>query len=68
MADVNPKEVEKHLKGVDYPAQKEDLVNRAKKEGASKEIIDTLQRMPAQTFNKPTDVARAIGKEDRASR
>jgi hypothetical protein len=68
MPDVNPREVEKHLKGVQYPAKKEDLVKQAKKEGASREIIDALQGMPGQTFNRPTDVARAIGEEDRMSR
>jgi hypothetical protein len=68
MPPVSPKEVEKHLKGVHYPAKKEDLVNQAKKEGASKDVIDALQNMPAQTFNKPTDVAKAIGEEDRATR
>lgn len=68
MPAVSPREVEKHLKGVQYPAKKEDLVNQAKKEGASKDIIDTLQKMPMQTFNRPTDVTKAIGEEDRTSR
>jgi hypothetical protein len=68
MRDVNPKEVEKHLKGVQYPAKKEDLVNQAQKEGASKDIVDALRHMPGQTFDRPTDVARAIGEEDRGPR
>jgi len=67
MRDVNPREVEKHLKGVQYPAKKEDLVNQAKKEGAGKDVIDALQHMPGQTFNRPTDVTKAISEQDRGS-
>lgn len=67
MSGVSPKEVEKHLKGVQFPATKADLVKKAKMEGANKNIIDMLQNMPGQTFNGPVDVAKAIGAEDRTS-
>jgi hypothetical protein len=68
MPDVSPIEVEKYLKGVQYPTNKEELVKQAQKEGASREIVDALRHMPGQTFTKPTDVARAIGAEDRGSK
>ncbi len=34
MAKVNPIQLQKHLKGVDYPANREDLINQAKQQGA----------------------------------
>jgi hypothetical protein len=34
MAKVNPIQLQKHLKGVDYPASKEQLVQYAQKQGA----------------------------------
>jgi DNA topoisomerase VI subunit B len=68
MAAVSPKEVEKHLKGVDYPAKKTDLIKKARQEGANEQIIEALQQMPGEVFNKPTDVTKAIGQEDRGSR
>lgn len=68
MPDISPKEVEKHLKGVDYPAKKGDLVKHAQQQGANQQIVETLQQLPDETFNKPTDVARAIGQIDRESR
>lgn len=34
MAKVNPIQLQKHLKGVDYPATKEDLLQHAKDQGA----------------------------------
>jgi hypothetical protein len=62
MADVNPIQVQKFLKGVDYPTSKNDLVERAKQQGADDTVIETLQRMPSDEFNSPNDVSEAIGK------
>ncbi len=59
---VNPIQVQKFLKGVDYPCSKQDLINKAKQEGADQNVIETLQNMPMDRFNSPNDVAQAIGK------
>ncbi len=59
---VNPIQVQKFLKGVDYPASKQDLVQKARQEGADENVIKTLQDMPVERFNSPNDVAQAIGK------
>ncbi len=61
-ARVNPIQVQKYLKGVDYPCSKQELVNTAKREGADDNVIQTLERMPMDRFNSPNDVAQAIGK------
>ncbi len=61
-ARVNPIQVQKYLKGVDYPCSKQDLVNIAKQEGADENVLQTLQDMPMDRFNSPNDVAQAIGK------
>ncbi|MGH2505964.1 MAG: DUF2795 domain-containing protein [Ktedonobacteraceae bacterium] len=60
MAHVSPADVEKHLKGIDYPASKEDLLKTAKRNGADKEVCDVIQRLPDQQFERPTDVAKAM--------
>ena len=62
MAKVNPIQVQKFLSGIDYPAKKQDLVDKAQQEGADQEVIDTLQQMPGDNFNSPNDVSQAIGK------
>lgn len=59
---VNPIQVQKYLKGVDYPCSKNELVNKAKGEGADNNVIETLKEMPMNQFNSPNDVAQAIGK------
>jgi hypothetical protein len=58
---VSPAEVEKYLKGVDYPASKEDLTKHAQQNGAPKEVIDLLKQLHEETYHRPTDVAKAIG-------
>lgn len=64
MADngnVNPIQVQKFLKGVDYPCSKEQLIQKAKEEGADENVIQTLQQTTMDSFNSPNDVAQAIG-------
>lgn len=58
---ISPVEVEKYLKGVDYPAKKQDLMKRAEANGAPREVVEVLKKMPEGTFQKPTDVTKAIG-------
>jgi hypothetical protein len=66
MAKVRPPEVEKYLKGVDYPVSKPELVKHVQQE--MQQVIDILQKLPNETFNKPTDVAKALGEIERGSR
>ncbi len=62
MAKANPVEMQKHLKGVDYPAAKKDLIKHAKKQGADKEIISLLEKLPDdEEFDSPADLNKAIG-------
>ena len=65
MAQVNPVQVEKYLKGVDYPARKQDLIKTAEKNGADKTIRDVLSRMPDQEYDGPTAVSKAIASLNR---
>ncbi|MBD2515531.1 DUF2795 domain-containing protein [Nostoc sp. FACHB-973] len=62
MAKANPVEIQKHLKGVDYPAKRQDLIQHAKKHGADKEIISLLEKVPGdKEFESPTDLNKALG-------
>ena len=62
---VSPVEVEKYLKGIDYPAKKQDLMKYAQQNGAPQEILNVVKQLPEETFNRPTDVAKAVGEVDR---
>lgn len=61
MATVNPIQLQKYLKGVDYPASKEDLVKKAKQEGADERVCSVLERLPDQQYQTPADVSQAVG-------
>lgn len=63
MAKINPIELQKSLKGVDYPASKNDVVKAAEKNGADKDVMEALHGLKDQTFEKPTDVTKALGDE-----
>ncbi|TMC18938.1 MAG: DUF2795 domain-containing protein [Chloroflexi bacterium] len=65
MARVSPAEVEKSLKGIDYPAKKEDLVKHAQKQGADQDVLETLKELPEEDFKSPIDVSKAIGEMKR---
>ena len=61
MAD-NPDfiQAQKYLDGVDYPADRDTLVEHARRHGADEEIIQTLEGLPDRTFERPTEVSREI--------
>jgi hypothetical protein len=58
---VNPIQLQKFLGGIDYPARKQDLLDRAKKSGADQNVMKTLKSLPRDRFNSPNDISEAIG-------
>jgi hypothetical protein len=56
----NPIQLQKHLRGVNYPAAKADLVKKAREQKADKEIIEALEAMPDQQYDGPDAVSRAV--------
>ncbi|MBD2108250.1 DUF2795 domain-containing protein [Nodosilinea sp. FACHB-13] len=64
MAKVNPIHVQKFLKGMDYPASKQDVVDHAKQNGADENVCATLEQMPDEEFETSADVSKAIGEVD----
>jgi hypothetical protein len=58
--DVNPIELQKYLKGVDYPAGKDDLVRTAESNGAPSEIVDAIRSASQDSFDGPSGVQKAI--------
>lgn len=61
MATINPIQMQKHLKGLDYPASKEDLIAHAKKHGADENALSVLEQLPDEEYETPADVSKAIG-------
>lgn len=58
---VNPIEVEKSLKGISFPAKKQDLIKHAQQHGADREVLETIKDLPKEDFHTAADVTKAIG-------
>lgn len=57
----SPANVQAHLKGIDYPASKQDLVETARKNQAPQDVMQVLQEMPDEQYGGPQDVMKAYG-------
>ncbi|HLN74438.1 MAG: DUF2795 domain-containing protein [Methylococcaceae bacterium] len=57
---ISPIEIQQFLKGMDYPASKEELINHARSSRASEEIIAMLEGMRTNRFSSPSDVSNAL--------
>ena len=68
MAQGNPIQIEKFLKGVSYPAKKTDLMKYAEQQGADRQMREMLAQLPDQTFEKLADVTKAISTMNRGVR
>ena len=58
--DVNPIELQKYLKGVDYPVDRDELVQTAESNGAPQEIVDALRKADQDRFDGPNAVQKAV--------
>lgn len=58
--DVNPIDVQKALKGADYPASQDNLVALARDNEAGDAVVRALQEAGPDSYDGPNDVQRAI--------
>jgi hypothetical protein len=58
---ANPIEIQRHLKGVDYPADRSELVETARDEEAPPQVVEALESLPEDAeFEGPDQVMEAI--------
>jgi hypothetical protein len=62
MVRVSPAQVEKSIKGIRFPASKQDLVQQAESNNANEDVLNILENVPDKQFNSPVDISKAIGK------
>jgi Protein of unknown function (DUF2795) len=53
-------EVQKALKGVDYPASNDELADHAERNGADRELVDRLRSMDKTSFDGPNAVMKEL--------
>lgn len=62
MGGHSPSNILHHLKGVDFPAGKQDLIEQAQKNNAEGDIVDILRQMPDTQYQSMADVLKGVGK------
>ncbi|MBT2490812.1 DUF2795 domain-containing protein [Streptomyces sp. ISL-96] len=60
--NVNPIEMQKSLSGVNYPASKKEILEKAEKNGAGPEIKEALKALPEKEYDTPAAVNKEVGK------
>jgi hypothetical protein len=51
-----------YLKGVDYPVNKQQLIEKAKSNGAPDNVMMWLNKLPERQYQYPTEVEQEFGK------
>ncbi|MFP5273223.1 DUF2795 domain-containing protein [Coleofasciculus sp.] len=58
---VSAVDISKNLSGLDFPANKQNLIDYTRNQNASEEVINTLQQMPDQDYGSMADVEKGFG-------
>ncbi len=56
-------DVLQYLSSLDYPAEKDDVIREAEREGAPPDVLKALRALPADDYANGTEVARSAGIE-----
>jgi hypothetical protein len=62
---VSAADLEHAIKGIDFPASKDELVKQASHNNADDTIVAVIKDLPKQKFKSPIEVSKAFGKEKR---
>ncbi|MBE7376253.1 DUF2795 domain-containing protein [Pseudomonas lopnurensis] len=57
----SPANLATYLKGIDYPARRDDLVKHAQQNGAEEAVLNVLKNMPEQEYDNMADVMKGYG-------
>jgi hypothetical protein len=62
MKGISPESVYNFLKGMHYPARKEDLIGQAKKNNADRNVLEAMETLPDQEYKSRDEVIK-VGSE-----
>jgi hypothetical protein len=55
--------VQKYLRGVRYPARKQQVLERARQKGADEQVLAALRLLPELEYESPIALSCAVGRE-----
>ncbi len=59
---VSAAQLQVYLKGIDYPADKQKLIQTARSNNAPESVMMWLNRLPDRQYSRPTEVEQEFGK------
>lgn len=57
----SPANVSTFLKGTDFPADRDTLIQQAEQNGAQSNVLNIIKQMPEQEYGNMADVMKAYG-------
>lgn len=58
---VSNVDLQRYLKGMDYPSNKDGLIQKASENQAPRDVLDLLGNLPDWEFKSVADVSKAAG-------
>jgi hypothetical protein len=62
----SPANVSHHLRGIGFPARKQDLMRQARDNGADRAVMEVIEAMPDADYQDMADVMKGYGEADNA--
>ena len=62
MVKISPSQIEKSIKGIKFPASKQDLIQQAELNNADSDVLNILNNVKDKRYNSPIEISIAIGK------
>jgi hypothetical protein len=62
MSQPKPIEIQKYLSGVDYPVTKQNLLDKARDNGAGEDVLAALEHLSERDYNGPNAVSAEVTK------
>lgn len=59
-------DVDRYLRGVNFPADKKEIVDYARRQNAPDDVVRALDKLPDQRFNSPMDISKNMGAMSRS--
>ncbi|MFG3227187.1 DUF2795 domain-containing protein [Kitasatospora sp. NPDC048194] len=63
MSSFSPIDVQKALRGVNYPADRDDLAEAARSNGADDALVQRISGLDQKNFDGPNEVSKALFKD-----
>lgn len=65
MAGMRSADIERYVRNANYPADKRDLMDYARRQNAPDDVVRALDMLPEQRFNSAMDVTKSMSEGSR---